>query len=154
MLFGRILPRSFYARSTVEVARDLIGKVLVHGPTAGIILETEAYLGGGDDLRMGVAEDCRTVGSDIIDEVIAVGVEERRAFAARDEERRAADRFPCAHRRVDGAGNNGGCTSEQRLANVQPGASVMRDGTMPGITPKGCSRRRPGSGMQSSSARV
>jgi DNA-3-methyladenine glycosylase len=43
-----ILPESFYARDTVTVARDLLGKVLVCGVTAAPIVEVEAYLGLDD----------------------------------------------------------------------------------------------------------
>ncbi len=47
-----ILRRDFYDRPTLEVARDLIGKVLVHrtrhGHSAGIIIEVEAYIGEND----------------------------------------------------------------------------------------------------------
>jgi DNA-3-methyladenine glycosylase len=47
-VFGAILRRPFYRQGTVDVARGLLGKILVHGPAAGIIVETEAYLGGAD----------------------------------------------------------------------------------------------------------
>lgn len=47
-----ILPVDFYRRPTLDVARDLIGKVLVcrsdHGITAGAIVEAEAYIGEED----------------------------------------------------------------------------------------------------------
>jgi DNA-3-methyladenine glycosylase len=45
---GRVLPRRFYSRSTIDVAKELLGKILRHGNTAGVIVETEAYLGGDD----------------------------------------------------------------------------------------------------------
>jgi len=44
----RIVPREFYAHPTVEVAKALLGCVIRHGATAGMIVETEAYIGQGD----------------------------------------------------------------------------------------------------------
>ena len=51
-----VLPRSFYDRPTLTVARELLGKVLVHrsrggvvaSSVAGMIVEAEAYIGEED----------------------------------------------------------------------------------------------------------
>ena len=43
----KVLGKSFYARGTDRVAKELLGKILVVGKTSGRIVETEAY--HGDD---------------------------------------------------------------------------------------------------------
>ena len=56
-MFGILLPmqklsRSFYDRDTIVVARELLGKFLIHKSKGieriGRIVETEAYAGVGD----------------------------------------------------------------------------------------------------------
>jgi len=50
--WGKVLQREFYNRDPITVAKELLGKVLVRetpeGVTAGVVVETEAYLAQGD----------------------------------------------------------------------------------------------------------
>jgi DNA-3-methyladenine glycosylase len=43
-----ILPERFYCRPTIAVARNLLGKIIIHRRAAGRIVEVEAYLGEED----------------------------------------------------------------------------------------------------------
>ena len=43
------LGRAFYNRDPIQVARDCLGKILVHGEAVGRIVEVEAYLGVDDE---------------------------------------------------------------------------------------------------------
>jgi DNA-3-methyladenine glycosylase len=45
----QIIDFNFYNRHVVDVAKDLLGKVLVFGDQQGIITETEAYRGSDDE---------------------------------------------------------------------------------------------------------
>ena len=45
---AEILSRDFFARPTLIVAQQLLGKIMVFGSTAGLITETEAYIGQDD----------------------------------------------------------------------------------------------------------
>src|SRR3954467_14837306 len=44
----QLIPRSFYDRPVLDVARDLLGTVLVHGEVAVRLTEVEAYDGSHD----------------------------------------------------------------------------------------------------------
>lgn len=52
--FGPLLPRAFFARDALDVAPDLIGRVLVHDDVALMITEAEAYRSPDD-----TANHCR-----------------------------------------------------------------------------------------------
>jgi DNA-3-methyladenine glycosylase len=43
-----VLPRSFYDRPVLDVARDLLGRYVVHGEVTVRLTEVEAYAGGRD----------------------------------------------------------------------------------------------------------
>jgi DNA-3-methyladenine glycosylase len=64
-----ILQESFYQQDTISVARELLGKILVHKSreetTTGRIVETEAYR-GPEDRAEHSSEGCRTARNEVI----------------------------------------------------------------------------------------
>ena len=45
---SQLLTQEFYSHPAIDVARACLGKILLHGKTAGRIVEVEAYLGVND----------------------------------------------------------------------------------------------------------
>lgn len=45
---AEVLSREFFTQPTLTVAQQLLGKILVFGDAAGLITETEAYIGQND----------------------------------------------------------------------------------------------------------
>lgn len=45
---GERLSRDFFNRPTLIVAQELLGKIMIFGTSAGVITETEAYIGQDD----------------------------------------------------------------------------------------------------------
>ena len=81
---------------------------------------------------MGVAQDHRPPGADVVDVAAAVDVDDARALGARDEERRSAHRLEGAHRRVDAAGND---SSARERTALRTGSWPKGD-TDPGSRPR------------------
>jgi DNA-3-methyladenine glycosylase len=70
LTFGSTLPRSFYERPTLRVARDLLGATLVRHrsgeeTTVGMIVEVEAYC-GSNDLAAHSARGRRTARNEVM----------------------------------------------------------------------------------------
>ncbi len=59
------LPRNFYERPTLDVARDLLGQILVYRDKRVRIVETEAYI-GPDDLAAHSARGRRTARNELM----------------------------------------------------------------------------------------
>ncbi len=70
------------------------------------------------DRRMRVTENGRPPGADVVEVALAVGVPQVRAFAAREEARRAAHGAKGAHRGVDAGGNRALGTGEELFVAV------------------------------------
>jgi len=72
-LNDNILNYEFYDRSTIKVAKELLGKLLVHRKNgkllSGIIVETEAYLGKDDPASHASLEKPRAILSCLKDQV-------------------------------------------------------------------------------------
>ena len=66
---GSVLPRSFYERPVLDVARDCVGMTLTHktpeGIASGRIVESEAYR-GPDDLAAHSARGRRTTRTEVM----------------------------------------------------------------------------------------
>ena len=98
-----------------DAGDDALGQLaLALGRRAETRPPADGLLGGRDDARVGVAEDERPPGVDVVEVAVAIEVEQVRPLAACDEQRLAADRPEGAGGAVDPSGDEAGRSLERR----------------------------------------
>ena len=97
--------RAIVSRITIEKILELFTLREMIEPFAIKKAIDDGRLYGSDDVRMGVAENHRAPGADVVGVPLAVSVLHLGPDTFLEEQRRAADRAEGAHRRIDAAGD-------------------------------------------------
>ncbi len=105
--FGAGIDEPNHLNGRDEIANEFGELDFAFGGRAKASADFERQFDGLDDGGMTVSQEQRAPGTDVVDELVAIGVPEPGSLAACDEGGRSADAAVSADGRIDAAGN--GC---------------------------------------------